>query len=62
MRPETKREWGFLAAGAALSLLILVILGTHYTLAPMGGGLGGAFLMDNWTGEVWRCTSTCGHH
>lgn len=61
IKPSSKREWWFLAAGAALGAVVLVILGARYTIEPAGAGAPVAFLLDRWTGEVWRCLGTCGH-
>lgn len=66
LRPGSRREWAFLAAGAAFMLIAVLVLGARYKIIPAGNGVPVVFLLDRWTGDVQRCfadvsTHGCGH-
>ena len=59
--PKGEREWYLFFLGAAVAVLVLMFLGARYSLIPTGGGTPLAFLLDRWTGDVWRCAGSCTH-
>lgn len=58
MKPANRREWGYLAAGAAAGLLVAVLLAGRYEVVPSGYGAV-AFRLDRWTGSLERCGLRC---
>jgi hypothetical protein len=53
--PKGSREWSLVGAGAAAAILVLVVLGSRYSVHPEGGA---AYRLDRWTGAVSACGGT----
>lgn len=60
MKLPPTRDLTLFAAGAAAGIVLLLLIGARYTISPQGDGVGAVFRLDRWTGDVSRCTRTCG--
>lgn len=58
LKPSTGHDWIMVALGAALALLVVLIVTPRYEVKPTGYGLN--FLrVDRWAGGVSLCATSC---